>query len=72
LKHVVAHNFIFNGPTCINFMKLHVASHQWHNMNNDNNLTPHPIALMQLMFQIITTIVLNVYSNLLKALCHVS
>jgi hypothetical protein len=27
LRHVVAHNFIFNGPTCINLMKLHMASH---------------------------------------------
>jgi hypothetical protein len=27
VRHVVAHNFIFSGPTCINFMKLHVASY---------------------------------------------
>jgi hypothetical protein len=27
LRHVVAHNFIFSGPTCINLIKLHMASH---------------------------------------------
>jgi hypothetical protein len=27
LRHTVAHKYIFNGPTCINLMKLHVSSH---------------------------------------------
>jgi hypothetical protein len=49
-------------------MKLHVTSHQWHNRNNNNNLTPHPTAKTQLMLVMTTTIVLDVYSHCLKAL----
>jgi hypothetical protein len=41
-RHVVPHNFILSGPTCISFMKLHMASHQWCNRNNNYYSTPHP------------------------------